>query len=592
MSDRLDALRRLFPELVADGRWDLDPLRALLAEAGEAVATEPYGLSWPGKREDRRRAGRPATHTLRPMPGEGVDEHATRNHLVVGENLEVLRALRASYAGAVRLAYLDPPYNTGADLLYRDRFAEPAADHLRDTGQADARGRLVSNTQAGGRHHSAWLGFMYPRLQAVRALLAPDGLLVVHIDEHELESLVMLGKEVFGEDAYLGTIVWDKGNPKGDARRVATQHESIVVFARDPAAIGPLRRPKAHAARLLDAAREAMEGRSLEKARAEFARRVREMEGLSGGEAAYERLDERGRVYRLVSMAWPGKKPAPEAYFRPLHHSVTGRACPVPARGWRYPPETMDRLLAEGLVEFGADHRVQPQRRTYLDETRLEPIPSVVRHAGADDALLRAWGLPFDHPKPVALAARLVSWFSGPDDLVLDCFAGSGTTGHATWLANREDGGRRRFLLVQVDAPPESGRGGPFRTLDEITRARLRKAARALRDEGATGDLGFRVLRAAPLDEPHADRVPELLLRLGLPLDAPREHVGAGLWRFVGPGRPLLACLDAALDPALPDLLRAHPGHTFACRDDALGDVDKVRLADVLASVGSTLVVL
>ena len=321
---------------------------------------------------------------------------------------------------------------------------------------------------------------MAPRLVAIRELLRPEGVAAIHIDEHEHASLVLLCQQIFGEESYLGSMVWDKGNPKGDARHLAHQHELIVLVARDVRRCSPMRRPKENGQRLLDAARRTLaEAPDLDTARGIFDRWVRAAEGLSGGERMYRRLSDDGRVYRLVSMAWPNKRRAPAPYFEPLIHPVTGVACPVPARGWRNPPATMTALLSDGLIEFGQDHSTQPQRRYFLDEHLLEPIPSVLRFAGADDRRLKALGIPFEHPKPLELATRLIQWLCPSDGAVLDVFAGSGTTGHATWLANERDGGRRSFTLVQIDEPVR-GRAADemgFERVDQITESRLRAAA-------------------------------------------------------------------------------------------------------------------
>jgi adenine-specific DNA-methyltransferase len=370
----------------------------------------------------------------------------------------------------------------------------------------------------------------------------------------------------------------------------------------------------------------ARSGGKITAAREAYAAWVRGANGLSGGEAMYNRLDESGRVYRLVSMAWPNKKQAPEEYFRPLTHPTTRRPCPVPERGWRNPPATMDRLLAEGLIEFGADHTVQPQRRYFLEENMYENIPSVLKFAGADDALLKSLGIPFDHPKPVAFSAQLIEWLTQPGDIVLDYFAGSGTAGHATWLAGRESGDRK-FILVQIDSSLEvsgASHSKEFPNLSDVTCERLRRVSKAMKAEGVKGDLGFRVFKedspafARPLHltaeqlekgqlamfkeklaqvQP-ADLFTEVLLLLGFPLDAKREQVPQDsantLWHFEHPRvpQPLLLCLDRNIDDDLIETLRDRKKHIFVCRDEALTDVAKARFSDALKLAESTFKVL
>ena len=626
---RLEALRDQFPEVFTDGHVSVERLKALL-EGGvsDAPADEHYGLNWPGKQHARRLANQPPHVTLRPLPNAGVDESTTGNMVLVGDNLQVLLALQKSYANSIKLVYIDPPYNTGNDFIYKDTFAVDEELYLLQTRQADLNGRLVSNPQTSGRFHSNWLNFMYPRLRVSKSLLRPDGVIAIHIDEHELENLVLMCKEIFGEENYLGTAVWDKGNPKGDATAIAYQHESIVFFANDAETLTALQRAKPNAKRMLEEAKHcfARSAGKIAAAREAYAAWVRSANGLSGGEAMYNRLDESARVYRLVSMAWPNKKQAPTEYFRPLIHPTTHKPCPVPERGWRNPPPTMDRLLAEGLIEFGADHTVQPQRRYFLEENMQENIPSVLKFAGSDDALLRTLGIPFDHPKPVAFCAQLVEWLTQPGDIVLDYFAGSGTVGHATWLAGRESGDRK-FILVQIDSPLETGGAShseEFPDLSALTCARLRGASKALKVEGAKGDIGFRVFKedspalARPLHlaaeqlekgqlamfkeklaHVHsADLFAEVLLLLGFPLDARREQVPQGsantLWRFEHPRvpQPLLLCLDANVDDDLIEVLRELRNHIFVCRDEALTDVAKARFFDALKLTDSTFKVL
>ena len=459
-----------FADAVAHDRLEIGELERRGREAGVALRRDELhdvALTWPGKQAASQLNG--ACDGLRLEPP--VDDTPARDQLIVGDNLPVMQLLARSTPNLVDLAYIDPPYNTGRGFTFEDRF--PAARGSPPPGGRGSR----------RRSRSGWLNFLFPRPIALRDLMSERGVLVAHIDEHEHETLVMMCKEVFGESSYLGSIVWDKGNPKGDARRVAYQHEHIVVFAKDAKSCAPLRRPKENAQRIIAAADAALRATpSLAAAREKFAAWIKEARGLSGGEAMYARISEDRRVYRLVSMAWPNKKTAPPEYFRPLAHPVTGRECPLPARGWRNPPATMDDLLRRGLIEFGKDHTTQPQRRYFLDEHMQENIPSVIRFAGSDDDRLRALGIPFEHPKPVELSARLVSWLAAPDAVVCDCFAGSGTAGHAVWEANARDGGDRRFVLIQAPEPiaPSANRGAPehaFRRVDEITRARLERAA-------------------------------------------------------------------------------------------------------------------
>ena len=528
VAGKLTQIRALLPEAFPDGEVDFEVLRQLLGGAPEA-GRETYGLQWQGKRLARQQALSASSGTLRPCPeaDESLDWAGTGNLLIEGDNLEVLKLLQEDYSGKVKLIYIDPPYNTGNDFVYSDRFLDYALDDRMQTGP----GADGDATPTRGRPHADWLNMIYPRLKLARDLLRPDGLIVVHIDEHEAHSLRMVLQELFGEDNELGMGVWDKRNPKGDARGLAYQHESIAMFARDIDILfrqAPLKRPKRNAQRMLAAAGEAVRSAgSMAAAAAIYAEFVKGAAGLSGGEARYDRLSRDGRVYRLVSMAWPNKKRAPDAYFIPLVHPVTNRPCPVPGRGWRNPPETMADLLARNLIEFGPDETTQPQRRYFLDENRFEKVPSIIPFGGSDDALLEELGIPFEHPKPVALAADLIGWCSAQDDIVLDFFAGSGTTGHAVMLQNARDQGRRRFILVQLPQPLDPAHPGQKtaaafcrdchkpQNLAELTKERLRRSAAKFRREnpGSAVDCGFRVFKLDSSRPPRPGR-PERRLDL------------------------------------------------------------------------------
>ncbi len=390
-----------------------------------------------------------------PTYEDSVCPETTDNRVIEGDNLAVLESLVEIAAETVKLVYIDPPYNTGKRFTYRD-------DHRTD-----------------------WVDMMRPRLEAMRTLLREDGAMVVHIDEHEHARLSLLLEEIFGADNNLGTIVWDKLNPKGDASGIATQHEFILCWAKNRTALSaahPLQREKTHATRMLNKAHDLLSqaGADIDLAAVnqDFRKWIRGQRQLSGGEAAYNRIDEEGRVFQAVSMAWPNKRRAPDAYFEPLHHPTTGEECPVPERGWRNPPETMARLLSEQKIVFGADHTTQPRRKYFLAENRTERIPSILRDGTSDDERLRQLGTPFDHPKPVSIAQRIVRWFTAePGDLVLDGFAGSGTVGHAVLAENAERQAGLRFVLIQTATPVEAdsaaARAG-FSHVSELLKTRLK----------------------------------------------------------------------------------------------------------------------
>ena len=562
----LAALRALFPELVTEGpdgvAVNLDVLKQLVGDQTVADAEEKYGLNWHGKRRARQLALTPSTGTLRPRPEDSVDWDTTQNLMIEGDNLEVLKLLQKSYAGKVKLIYIDPPYNTGKDFVYPDNFQNNIKNYLELTGQTGEGGRkLSSNTEASGRFHTDWLNMMYPRLKLARNLLREDGVMIIHMDEHEPANISILLTDIFGEENVLGAAVWDKKNPKGDATRLAYQHESLFFVAKNQSAFadkGGLTRRKKNAESIISKAEQlfARIGKqdlpadlkdcakryrladncvahyqrsiNLEQVNEEFSEWIKN-QGFAGGEEAYAKIDTSGDVYRLVSMAWPNKKTAPAEYFIPLKHPLTGLDCPVPGRGWRNPPDTMKRLLNAGEIVFGIDHTTQPQRKYLLKDNMAENFPSVIGYGGSDDALLTELGIPFDNPKPVELARGLVAAGIQSEGIVLDFFAGSGTAGHAVMAHNLVAQYAARYILVQLPEPldPEDNdqktavkfcdKISKPRNIAELTKERLRRSGKKIKAENPqfAGDLGFRVFNLASSNirawEPDREKLSESL---------------------------------------------------------------------------------
>lgn len=528
--DNIARIRDLFPGCVTEAKGedgnvklavDFDQLRQELADSIVEGPQERYHLNWPGKREALLTANAPIAKTLRPVrttknsKGEQIEESVnfdtTKNIFIEGDNLDALKLLQETYLGKIKMVYIDPPYNTGNDFVYADDFADEVSEFFLRSNQVDSKGnRLTANPETSGRFHSDWLSMMYSRLKLSRNLLRDDGLIVIHIDENEYPNLEKLLAEIYGEKNNLGTIVWDKRNPKGDAAGVAQQHELICIYCKDREffkATCEFQRPKENAGKMLAKAKQILgkEGGATEKARKEYKDWVNQQD-LTGGEKAYNQIDDNGDVFRPVSMAWPNKKKAPEDYFIPLIHPVTGKECPVPERGWRNPPATMQELLKSGLIIFGSDEKTQPTRKYRLKDNLFENIPSLLYYGGSDDALLADLNIPFDTPKPVQVAKRLIQSICKNDDILIDFFAGSCTAAHALMLLNAEDGANRRFIMVQLpeecDEKSEARKLG-YSVVSEIGKNRIRRAAQKIREEFSETlptrntdlDLGFRLLK-------------------------------------------------------------------------------------------------
>lgn len=586
--ERLAELRTVIPEAYADGKINWETLREALCDwiEPEGAEAEHFGLFWPGKREARRLAAMPSHGTLVPVQGEGVNEETTRNLFIEGDNLEVLKLLQKSYAGRVKMIYVDPPYNTGNDFVYKDDFRDPLGDYLRKTGQADSMGQpLKTNTRADGRFHSNWLSMMYPRLRLARTLLADDGVIFVSIDDGEVAYLRLMLDEIFGSENFVSQIVW-KSRQSEDTRAktgVSIDHEYIVCYRRSD--LGVLR--------------------GTEKDLAKFSNPDN---------------DPRGpwRSADLTGLATRDRRPN-------LHYVLTdpttGVEYPCPPKGWRYEPATMQRKIAEGRVLFPPDPAGRPRHKLFLNEmeSTFKNISSVVLHTTTMDGTRELTGLVgsgrFDFPKPVSLVKLLVEQVcTFGDELVCDLFAGSGTTGHAVMALNAEDGGRRRFMLVQY---PEVSQREKSEVITEVAKERLRHAIKSLKRSGTAagnGDLGFRVLvlkascfhswrdydGTAPeqleaafekAETPlvrgwEADALlTEILLLQGFPLDARVEQLtqrenDVRLVTAASMTHRLWICLDKAMSPDTVRALDVAPEDVFVCLDSALDDATKLRLAD------------
>ena len=644
--EQKEKLKSLFPEIVTEGgKIDFDRLKLTLGETVDG-GKERYGMNWPGKADCFKTIQRPSMATLVPARDESVNFDTTENLIIEGDNLETLKLLQKSYLGKVKMIDIDPPYNTSGDFIYPDDFTESLETYLRYTGQIDTEGRKFStNTETDGRFHSKWLCMMYPRLFLARNLLMNEGVVVVHIDEHEQANLEFLLREIFGEENLLGTVVWDKRNPKGDATGVAYQHELIVLCAKNKEVFVEktgLQRAKKNAASMLNKARQLFSrlGKPMFPADLEDAAKKYELpasvlvkfrraitledinreygewikgQDFSGGEAAYNKIDANGDVFRLVSMAWPNKKKAPDDYFIPLKHPVTRKECPVPERGWRNPSQTMQELLRKGEIIFGSDETVQPQRKYLLKQNMTENFASVFPFGGSDDVLLASLGIPFDNPKPVEVVKAMVSAVTGNNDLVMDFFAGSGTTAHAVLEQNNQDGKVRTFILVQLPEPTDRN---DFRTVAEITKERVRRAIKRLNEadgnqlalvQGKKQDRGFKVFKlqssnfkAWNVEQPkddaelakqltlHTDHLVEgrtqedvlyeLLLKSGFPLGTKVEKIAlAGKSVFSIADGAMLICLEKKLTSEVIKAMADKKPERVVCLDAGFADNDQLK---------------
>lgn len=568
---------------------------------------ERYQFTWPDKKKSVLLANAPINKTLRPCREESVDFDTTENLYIEGDNLEVLKLLQETYLGKIKMIYIDPPYNTGNDFVYEDNFAQSTEEYLANSGQFDEEGnRLVKNLDSNGRFHTDWLCMLYPRLRLAKDLLTEDGIILINMDENEFVNLYKICYEVFGEQNDLGTIVWDKRNPKGDAQGVSAQHEYLLLFAKNKIVFlenNRVVRPKKNASAILKKAQQLYSKVSLtytlDDANKDFSAWIRNQSDFSGGEKAYNKIDSNGNVYRPVSMAWPNKKKAPDDYFVPLIHPITGKPCPVPDRGWRNPSSTMKRMIENGQILFGADETTIPNSKYLLKDNMYENIPSLIYYGGSDVAFLESIGVPFETPKVVDICKEHIISFTSGDDIILDFFSGSSTTAHATMEANAQDGCNRRFIMVQI--PEECGestalhRAG-YKTICEAGKDRIRKSSETIESEI---DKGFRVLKCdssnmkdvyySPADfdmnlldmmedNIKEDRTPEdllfqVMLDLGVTLSSKIEETTiAGKKVFDVADGFLIACFDKDVNEETIKAIAQKQPYYFVMRDNSLAN--------------------
>lgn len=560
--ENIARLKALFPELVTEGpdgaAVNLDVLKALVGDKTVTDCDEKYGLNWHGKRRARQLALMPSAGTLRPCPEDSVDWDTTQNLMIEGDNLEVLKLLQKSYAGKVKLIYIDPPYNTGKDFVYPDNFQDSVRNYLELTGQMEGNAKISSNTEASGRFHTDWLNMLYPRLQLARALLQDDGAIFVSIGDQEAVRLRSILDELFGEENFIANIVWQKKqSPQNDAINISDMHDHIIVYARN----------------------------CRNNRNDDSGWRRNKIQRQAGQEARYENRDNDPRGEWTSADLTCNKNSAerPNLYYAILNPFSSREIWPKKTRVWAYDRTVMEQLVSENKIWWGASGNSMPRLKIFRADVDDGVVPSTwwPREFAGDnqDARRELRALfpeadVFDTPKPVQLITRMLEIGTDQEssNIVLDFFAGSGTAGEAVYQLNSRDGGDRRYVLVQL---PEALDGLSFDSIADVTRERLRRAAKKIKDENPmfAGDLGFRVFRLdssniRTWDPDHrdldgtlldsvehlkpgrteADILYELLLKLGLDLCVPIEkRTLAGKEVHAVGGGVLLACLAEAI---------------------------------------------
>ncbi|HBN0110983.1 TPA: site-specific DNA-methyltransferase [Escherichia coli] len=475
-ADNITKLKSLFPEAFNENGIDFDVLKQLLGENVDEKE-ERYGLNWHGKRQARQLALTPSRGTLRPCKDETVDWHNTKNLMIEGDNLEVLKLLQKSYAGKVKLIYIDPPYNTGKDFVYPDNFQDNMKNYLEITGQTEDGARLSTNTETSGRYHTDWLNMIYPRLKLARNLLKEDGVIFISIDDTEVDNLKKVCSEIFGEENFVANIVWQKKySPQNDATYFSDMHDHILVYAKQR-----------------KTSKNDSNGWNID-----FLPRSDEQN------AAYKNPDNDPRgVWKSVDLSV-------KTYSKANDYSITtpsGRIVTPPAsRCWQVSEKRFVELCKENKIWFGENGNNVPSIKRFLTEVQDGVVPTTwwsYKECGHNQEakqelkkLMEGESVFFDTPKPLRLLDRILhlATTNDKDCIILDFFAGSGTTAHATLNKNIADSGSRRYIAVQL---PEKIDDEKYYTISELTKERLRRAGKKVREDNPEwkGDVGFRVFK-------------------------------------------------------------------------------------------------
>lgn len=616
--ERLEALKQLYPEIFSDGKINLDAFKDVTGTSdlpeGQDRTPGYYGLYWPGKRAAKQLARKEAEGTLEPVPGDGVNEDTTHNIYIEGDNLEVLRILKQSYKGRVKMIYIDPPYNTGNDFIYPDDFKMPVEEYLKMTGQADEGGKkLVTNLKSNGAFHSDWLNMMYPRLQLARELLAEDGLIFISIDDNEQANLKLLCDDVFGEENFVSDIVW-KNKYGAGAYTVGfiSVHEYILCYSKTP---------------ITDITSELDEE----------------------GQKSYNKKDEKFSIrggYMTQPLMTNSLGDRPNLMYIIEYNGTTIK----PRKQWVWEKERLEKAIANNEVEFNLqkDGTYSVRSKSYLkDENgvlrRGKPLSLMngpfnqdgtkdIRDLFEDKSI-------FDFTKPSELIKKFISLQvnneSDNEEIIMDFFSGSATTAQAVMQLNNEDQGKRKFIMIQLpqkcEDKSEAAKAG-YSNICEIGKERIRRAGAKILEESKANkdmfsednplDVGFKVYRLqnsnfvkyTPVegqnedsqnklfDEFEKNQIPlvngwkaenvltEIILKQGFALDCTKEKVDSfkknTIWKItdsadaVSKKIKLYVCLDNSIEEETIKNLTLNDDEKFICLDAAIDDSAYARLAD------------
>lgn len=604
--ENIAKIGQLFPECLTEkldefGKAvraiDFDVLRDCLSNTPIAEDDDSrYMMTWPGKRTAHQLAYQPTTATLLPCPEESVDFDTTKNLYIEGDNLEVLKLLRETYLGKVKMIYIDPPYNTGKDFLYSDNYIQSQSDYDGSTDQYDDDGnRLVRNTETNGKYHTDWLNMIYPRLLLARDFLSKDGVIFISIDDNEIDNLKKISNQIFGEQNYLGTLVIRTATDN-NAGQVKIEHEYIVCYAKTKSEL-PYWFNENDKAKLIQEKFLQLKGKyvdDIENIQIELRKWIKNNKKELDGVTQYDNVDSKGVFHDgdIANTVYGG-------YNYNIIHPVTGKVCKIPDKGFRYPKETMMRMIENDDIMFGNDETtlIKPKRRV---EDVKDLLRSVIYEDGRASTKkfesLMARDI-FSNPKSVTILERIFNFIVNDDDIIMDFFSGSGTTAETVMQLNADKEKHLKFIMVQLREDLDitylkasdrakktiknainflDGIGKPH-TIPEIGKERIRRAGTKIKQENPLSDvdIGFRVLKTASsnmkdvyykpsetkqtdiegyVDNIKSDRKSfdllfQVMLEFGITLDVPITTKNVkGLTIYQVAGNSLSACFDKGVD--------------------------------------------
>lgn len=560
---------------------DFDVLRQELSDCIVEGPEERYQFTWPDKRKSILAANAPINKTLRPCREESVNFDTTENLYIEGDNLEVLKLLQETYLGKVKMIYIDPPYNTGNDFVYNDDFKQKAADYLENSGQYDEDGnQMVQNTESNGRFHTDWLNMMYPRLKLAKDLLADDGVIFISIDDNEVDNLKKTSDMIFGENNFVVRIIWKKRSTPPNDKIIGAAHEYALVYAKNVINIKLNLR---------------------ERTKEQIARYKNPDNHPKGAWVAGD-LSGNVKGGRYVdSLNYPITNPNTGEKHYPPHNG-----------NWRFSKEKVELLLKNNEISFGDDGLGRPKLKRFLCDVKSgvtytslwDFVPLNTQGSSEMTGLLGNLAI-FDNPKPVDFIKELLKTGSSRESFILDFFSGSATTAHAVMQLNAEDGGKRKFIMVQLpeltDEKSEAYKAG-YKNICEIGKERIRRAGKKILEEHPDAkdlDIGFRVLKCDSsnmedvyytpadymkkeislfVDNVKTDRSAEdLLFQCMLELDTPlsssievQEIGGKAVYNVAG--GHLMACFDTDVtDEVVTEIANLQPSY-FVLRDSSMAN--------------------